>query len=739
MITLNQKTYMALKALMSDGNMAKSSLSAIIACMIAGASACCAHADSTQVPTAPASQTSAAPASQPSTSSATEPPEKVIKVIVKERSDSMIGVATSASQGTVGKRELANKPIMRTGEILETVPGVIVTQHSGGGKANQYFFRGFNLDHGTDIAVYLDNMPVNMPTHAHGPGYADLNFVIPELVDRINYRKGSYSAEQGDFSSAGTIQLVYTTNLRPGLIETTGGNFGDRRFLIADSPRLSTGPLVYGLELYHYDGPWVKPDDFHRANGVIRYTGGDDGRGWDATAMAYTGKWNATDQIPLQAVDDGQIDRYGEINPADGGSSNRYSLSSEWHEKDSTGMTSVSAYAIKYRLDLFSDFTYNLFYPVQGDQIEQYDDRAVYGGQATRTYNGKIAGHSATNEFGLQARYDNIYKIGLYNTEDRVRFFTVSQDAVQQVSFAPFYENRISWSPHFRSVAGVRVDTYNYNVTSNMTSNSGNVTATMASPKLSLIYGPWGKTEYYLNAGEGFHSNDARAVTEKIDPNPEDGSSYLQPVKPDQPLTRSREAEIGVRTEPVQKLQTTFSAWYLHLDSELVFDPDIGSSVAGDPSQRLGLELTNYYTPSRNWELDGDFAYSWAKFTDNPAAGNWIPNSLEGVVGAGVSYTPKTRGTATLRWRYYGPEPLNQTDTVKSSPSSLVDIRTAYRLGHNYKIGLDVFNVFDTRAYDIEYYYTYRLPGQPASGVNGITMHPMQPTSIMVTLSRELW
>ncbi|MBV9850956.1 MAG: TonB-dependent receptor [Armatimonadetes bacterium] len=661
--------------------------------------------------------------------------EKVIKITV-ERSNNLLGVADSATQGTVGRKELDSKPLLRTGEIVETVPGVIVTQHSGGGKANQYFFRGFNLDHGTDVAFYVDEMPVNMPTHAHGPGYADLNFVIPELVSEINYRKGSYNAEQGDFSSAGTIKLDYFTHIHPSILETSFGNFGERRLLTVGSPHLGSDSLVYALDLYHYDGPWDHPDDYHRANGVLRYTHGNERHGWDATAMAYDGVWNATDQVPDQAISEGMIDRFGSLNPSDGGRSNRYSLSGELHSRDNQGVTQFNAYAIKYRLDLFSDFTYFLFYPQQGDQIEQADDRAVYGGQVSRTVAGKLAGRPMTDEYGAQLRYDDIYKIGLYNTEDRVRFFTVSQDSVKQLSYAPYVENRIKWSNSFRTVAGLRWDFYNFNVNANLAANSGNVSANIASPKLSLIFGPWKKTEYYLNLGQGFHSNDARAVTLKTDPNPEDGpSAYLQPIASDKPLTRSNEAEIGVRTAAVKNLQSTLSLWYLHLDSELVFDPDLGSSVAGDPSQRVGVEFTNYYTPYPALTVDADFAYSWAKFTDNPPGGDFIPGSVEGVIGTGISYTPKTRTYGSLRLRVFGPEPLTQDDTVRSHASELIEAQVGYKLAPNYKIALQVFNLLNGSVNDIEYDYTYRLPGQPATGVSGIVAHPAEPRSFRVGLT----
>jgi hypothetical protein len=651
------------------------------------------------------------------------PPQIMPEVDVTERSDNLVGIADSATPGTIGRKELTNKPLQRTGSIVETVPGVIVTQHSGGGKANQYFFRGFNLDHGTDVAFYVDGIPVNMPTHAHGPGYSDLNFVIPELVSTIDYRKGSYSAEQGDFSSAGTIKLNYADTV-PGIIEGTYGSFGDERALLIDTAPFQKGTLLYAADLNHYDGPWVHPDDYHRANGVIKYSYGTDQHGWDATAMAYDGVWNATDQVPEDSIDDGSL--------------NRYSLSAESHHQDSTGTTEASIYAIKYHLDLFSDFTYYLYNPTLGDQIEQYDDRAVYGGQITRTVNSLLAGHVMTDEYGGQLRFDDIYNIDLFNTVDRVRWSTMSDDSVKQLSYAPFIENRIQWSNYFRTIAALRWDFYNFDVNANIAANSGNVSANIPSPKLTMIFGPWRQTEYYLNLGQGFHSNDARAITLTSQPEESNGVITFQPTTGDKPLTKSNEAEIGVRSAAIANLQSTLSLWYLHLDSELVFDPDLGSSVAGPPSQRLGVEYTNYYTPTKSLTIDADFAYSYARFTGDQVGGDYIPGSPQWVIGSGIAYNPETRISASLRVRYIGTEPLTQDDTVRSNVSTVLDSQVGYAMGHGYKLAGQIFNLLNASVWDIQYYYTYRLPGQPAAGVNGIDGKPGEPRSFRIVLSKAI-
>src|SRR5690349_23033499 len=237
--------------------------------------------------------------------------------------DNAVGTSDAASQGGIRAELMKSRPLLRPGEVLEFVPGVIVTQHSGDGKANQFFLRGFNLDHGTDFLTTVAGMPVNLPTHAHGQGYSDLNFMIPELVTRIDYRKGPYFAEDGDFSSAGAAHFHYFDRMKENLASATAGDFGYRRVLLAGSPKPENGNLLYALELVNNDGPWVNPNDFRKVNAVLRYGSGTLDDGYSLTAMYYRGKWNSTDQIPQRAVDRGLISRFGAIDPTDGGESQR--------------------------------------------------------------------------------------------------------------------------------------------------------------------------------------------------------------------------------------------------------------------------------------------------------------------------------------------------------------------------------------------------------------------------------
>ncbi|HMG60262.1 MAG TPA: TonB-dependent receptor, partial [Burkholderiales bacterium] len=427
--------------------------------------------------------------------------------------ENAVGTSDAASQGYITPQLIEARPMLRPGEVLEYVPGVIITQHSGDGKANQYFLRGFNLDHGTDFLTTIDHMPVNLPTHAHGQGYSDINFLLPELVSRVAYKKGPYFAEEGDFSSAGAADIDYYTKMPKGIASLGLGSNGYRRAMAANSFDAGPGHLLYGFELFHNDGPWINPEDYRKLNGVLRFSEGTNADGYTLSLMGYTGKWNATDQIPQRAVDDGTISRFGAIDPTDGGRTSRYSLSLDRHKTlENGGVFHMDVYAIKYRLNLFSNFTFFLDNQTNGDQFEQADNRTIVGLTPSWVFTGKWDEHQMTHKFGLDARRDNI-DVALYNTTARDRFNTVKTDKVVQTGVGLYYENTLQWTDTFRSIAGVREDFYGARVDSDNPANSGTTSAHITSPKLNFVFGPFDKTEYFLNYGQGFHSNDARGTT----------------------------------------------------------------------------------------------------------------------------------------------------------------------------------------------------------------------------------
>jgi hypothetical protein len=326
------------------------------------------------------------------------------------------------------------RPASRVGELLEVVPGLIVTQHSGEGKANQYFLRGFNLDHGTDLAITVDGMPVNMPSHGHGQGYADINFLIPELVRSVDIRKGPYSADQGDFASAGAVGIDYLNRLPKNIAEITFGSFGYQRALAAGSSAVGDGTLLAAIEANKYNGPWDVPDNVRKLNGVLRYSQGTATDGFMLSAMAYSNGWNSTDQVPQRAIDQGVIGRFGSLDATDGGTSSRFSLSSNWAQSSEFGQSKVSAYVVNSSLRLFNNFTYFLDDPVNGDQFSQLDRRTLYGFNASHSFDVRFAGIETQTRIGLQTRADDIH-VGLFRTLQRATLSTVREDNVREGNF----------------------------------------------------------------------------------------------------------------------------------------------------------------------------------------------------------------------------------------------------------------------------------------------------------------
>ena len=654
--------------------------------------------------------------------------QKLGVVDVVDSSENLIGTADSANQGTVSRHQLEARPAYRTGELLEATPGLIVTQHSGDGKANQYFLRGFNLDHGTDLAISVDGVPVNLRTHGHGQGYSDLNFLIPELVSGLQYKKGPYYAEEGDFSAAGATQVQLMNRFDEGVGQIGAGGFGFRRALVANSAAAGSGNLVYGLELFHNDGPWTRPDDFRKANAMVRYVQGDAQNGYNITAMAYQGKWNSTDQIAQRAVDSGQIGRFDAIDPTDGGEARRYSLSGAWRRSHASGLTEANAFVVSSKLNLFSNFTYFLRDPVNGDQFEQSDKRVLSGFNVKHTAAGSWGGREVENSIGLQVRNDNI-SVGLFNTRAQQRLTTTRDDHVVESSAGLFFQNSLRWAEKFRTVAGLRGDFFRGDVASSNAANSGGANDHLFSPKLSLIFGPWSKTEYYVNYGRGFHSNDIRGATITVDPVTGAAAGKV-PL-----LVRTSGYEVGLRSALVPRLQTTFTVFRLDFDSELLFVGDAGTTEPSRPSQRTGFEWTNFYTATSWLQIDADVAFSRARFTNPDVVGDRIPGAVEGVATLTAAVDNRGPWYGSARLRYFGPRPLIEDNSVRSHSTTLASVRAGYKFDKKLKVQLDAFNLLNRRTSQIDYFYASRLASDPpGASVNDVHFKPAEPRSVRIAL-----
>jgi outer membrane receptor protein involved in Fe transport len=646
---------------------------------------------------------------------------------IENPAENLVGVAQSASQGAITARQLDVRPLMRQGEVLETVPGVIVTQHSGEGKANQYFLRGFNLDHGSDFAMTIAGTPVNMPTHAHSQGYSDINFLIPELVAGVQFSKGPYFTDQGDFATAGASNITYATSLDRPVAHVEKGAFGFGRVLVVASPALGSGHLLAAFESSSNSGPWTIPDSYHKLNGVLRYSTGNAVNGASLTAMAYHGKWNATEAVPQRAVDAGLVDRFGSIDPTDGGHTYRYSVGGEWQRGSNSGVTRVAAYGLVSDLDLISNFTFFLDDPQHGDQQEQADHRLVMGVKASERRITRWMGRPVQNSFGVQLRNDVIGNVALYHTERRARLEALSQASVLVTSGGLYGQNEVEWTPWLRTTVGLRGDVSRYRVDALDAANSGVASAGLASPKAGVTLGPWKGTELYVNAGTGFHSNDARGATITHD-------VHGQPVDRVTPLVRATGGEAGVRTVAIRHLQSTLSLWTLRLASELVYNGDLGATEPGPASARHGLEWANYYSPEPWLVFDVDVSWSRAVFTGVPSANRFVPEAVGAVVSAGASVDGFHRMFGSMRLRYFGPRPLTDDASVESQATKLVNAQGGYQVNRRFRATAEVFNLFDAAVSDIDYYFSSRLPGEPPGGVSDIHSHPAVPRTARVSL-----
>jgi len=642
-------------------------------------------------------------------------------IIVYGRAIEQIGIAVSGSQGTVGYADFDNVPISRTGELVENVPGVIATQHSGSGKANQYFLRGFNLDHGTDFAGFVDGVPINMRTHGHGQGYLDFNFVIPETLERIDYRKGPYFADVGDFSAAGTVSFVTRDTIEP-FVQGEVGAFGYVRGVAAGSTPLGGGNLLAAAEIQGYDGPWDLPEDLHRIAGLVKYSGGGNasagGTEYSVQLNGYDSRWTSTDQVPERAVESGRIGRFGFIDPDLGGSTTRIGAVAN----AALGETRLNAFATYYDFQLTSNFTYFLDDPVNGDEFIQRDRRMTYGGAVSH---GIALGRSVTVTLGGDLRYDAIDRVGLYESVGGVATNTIRQDQVDEFGFGLYGEAEVRVAPGLRAIGGLRYDRIGYDVSADLAVNSGSGHGDLLAPKLALAWQPARGLELYANYGRGFHSNDVRGAAISIDPASGDPADPVGVIAP------ADGVELGARVER-GGLTASLVSYYLSLESELVFVGDAGNTEANDGSRRYGVEASLFWRPLPNLTVDADYAYTDARFVDVPDGEFYIPNAVPEVISGGVTWSPLRALSLTARLRHFGSAPLIEDNSVRSDPTTLVNLGGYYNVGR-LRLGVDIFNIFDAEDADITYFYESRLRDEPAP-IADRHFHPVEPRQLRASL-----
>ena len=644
----------------------------------------------------------------------------------------LLGSATSASEGQISQQELDLRPLLRVGEVLETVPGLVATQHSGSGKANQFFLRGFNLDHGTDFATHVEGMPVNMRSHGHGQGYTDLNFLIPELIGSIEFTKGSYDAASGDFAGAGSARINVSAQRVDTRLSIGGGNFGFRRALLTGSADAAGGTFIYGIEQQDYAGDWDSIDeDVDRKNLWLKQSWGTAESGVDIAFMGYDNTWNSADQIPERAVRAGLISDFGSIDTTVGGKSSRYSLSGSWRERNALGAVRASAYAIDYSMNLYSNFSY--FIEPNGDQFQQLDDRHVVGGQLEQDLNFELGSIPVSNSFGAQLRIDDIEGVGLRSTRDRAFLGDIRFDRVDQTSVSAYWSGEAQWTQNLRSTTSLRYDRFDFDVTAlaaadpaTLAANTGNKHDGVVTGSLGLIYTVDDSLELYANIGQGFHSNDARGVITRLDP--VSGES----IDAADPLVKTLGSEIGARLFLTERLNASLVLWQLDIDSELLFVGDAGNTEdTGVGSERQGLELTGYYQIGNSWSVDLEYAYANSRF-EMPIDGfDDIPGALEHVVSGGIGFQRGDGFHGYLRLRSFGDYKLD--GGIDAEGSTLLNARLGYAFNDRLSITVDALNLLDSNDRDIQYFYESQLRGE-AAPVEDRHFHVFEPRAIRAYL-----
>ncbi len=698
---------------------------------------------------------------------------------------------TASSERVFSEKQVTDRIYAQPQEALEVVPGLVIAQHSGPGKAAQYFLRGFALDHGYDIGITLDGMNINQPSHVHSNGYADTNFLIPELLSVMDARKGPYFADEGVFSSVGAVHMQYVDSLREGLVSASGGSFGWGRVLGAKSWAVGEGELLLGLEGNIYNGPWQRPDEERKINGVARWSTGTQENGFSITGMAYSNHYFATDQIPYHLVAMGLMSRWDTQDPTDGGNAARYSLSARWSETNKDSASRVEAFFIHNDTNLYDNFTYQLSNPVTagglGDQTHQFDHRNQFGLNAEHGWKYSFASIPVETRVGMQNLFDSIHN-GNGDAYERIQYDQIADNFIKEYIQGVWTDTTLKWTPWLRTTGGFRLDYVHGSVNSNMNPlaaqgwlggtpfylgslNNGELGRFFTSPKAGLVLGPWYyNTEFFLNYGEGLRAEDMRAATNHFTT---DGTQYLY-IPNVQLLTKTRGAEFGARTKPIEGLDMSLTFFWQNMDAEQQFNADSATSVYGRPGRRYGFEWTGNYTPYSWLHFDGEVTGTHARFKgfdtiqavafanylaggfadplfplafNGSQPGNYLSLAPVWVATGGVEIGEKTGWFGGLQYRYFGARPLTEDGQIQSPATGTLNARLGYRFDNGWKVQLDGFNITNSRSDMIDYAANVfgkqdfaLFPGYVggSAGILERTFKPIDPPAVRLTLSGPL-
>ncbi|MGB8841263.1 MAG: TonB-dependent receptor [Aliidongia sp.] len=678
-------------------------------------------------------------------------------IVTASRAD-LIGIAETASQGSVTREELELRPAYRVGQLLESVPGLEVTAHSGEGKANQYLLRGANLDHGIDFANFIDDMPINRPSNAHGQGYSDLNFIIPQLLGGLDYTKGPYYAAIGDFGAVGSEHLRLVDEL-PDQISTTLGTLGAAEAYGGGTLHFDNGGRLLGaIDLAHLDGPFTAPDNFRKIALASRYSEGDEADGYSVTAMYFKDQGRNTTDVPQRAIEDGMIGLFGTLDPTDGNQSERWSLSGHYGSTGTDWALATNLYYVHSTQVLWNNFTHFLFDPVNGDQEEQDETRNTFGGGIAYTRDLALAGIESSTTFGLQQRYDSAY-VDRRHTKARVPLdfckdgngdfsvgaFSCTADQITLNDTGPYISNTTHWLSWLRTTIGAREEYASATDHELLTGSFGSAQKFLFQPKGNVTFGPWYDTEFYVSAGKGFHSDDIRGVLGNI-PNEATGLAVgAVPL-----LARTYGEEFGIRNATIPHLQVQLALFRQDFGSEVIYDQDMGLDQATAPSRREGVEFSAQYHPYSWLELNTDLAATHARFFENATTlaqtfgvtgGNFIENAPTYTASFGALVDHLGPWFGGVEQRILGSYPLTDgPGSPRGRGYSETNADVGYTLTDWAKMQLSIYNLFDQKAYAAEFFYATDItPAEVAkfgaAGVNDFQVHPLEPLSARLTLT----
>ncbi len=633
----------------------------------------------------------------------------------------------ASSQQFIPDKEYLMQPQGRPAQVLRLIPGFIAVEHSGGaGKADQYFLRGFDADHGTDVAFFTDGMPINLRSHAHGQGYTDLNFIIPETIEGVDVYKGAYLPEYGDFATAGAVNFRTRDMVKEGVVQSAGGQFNTQRHLLMFSPTKDRVRTLFAAEGYYTDGPFQNDNRYFRGNLLGKATMNPLGR--DELVITGTfqkSQWNGSGEIPLRAVHDGSLDRFGSIDPSEGGKTLRSTGRMNYHyDMPSGGRFFANAYAQYYRFDLFTNFTFFLNDPVNGDGFQQSDRRVVYGGDVGYRHSGHLFDMDGAATVGVQARVDDIHA-RLGPQVKRAPLESTADSTIFEASYAPFLKLELQPTPWLRLAGGVRTEVFTFDVRNRCANCAeqpvGNTSTGLVLPKMNVILGPWFETEFFANYGEGYHSNDARSAV----------------ARAASPVAQARNYEVGIRSKPwgPDGVELIGTLWALDLKQELVFVGDAGTTEIRGASRRRGLEVAARGQVWGPLYFNGSVTWTKAEFTNGDA----IPLAPE-VTAYGALLLRWPDGlTSQLQATYLGVRPLVEDRSAKAPSWTTFDLSERYQLPVKLPHGrleafLFVQNLFNTKWEQATFFFDSRLRNE-AAGVADTHFVPGSPRFVMAGLA----